>query len=66
MLEVARENGLEGIVAKDPDSPYLPGTRASSWIKTPLRRTTEGVVVGWILREELHPMHEPRSENPCS
>jgi len=48
MLEVARENGLEGIVAKDPDSPYLPGTRASSWIKTPLRRTTEGVVVGWI------------------
>ncbi|APE12641.1 ATP-dependent DNA ligase (plasmid) [Rhodococcus sp. 2G] len=48
MLEVARENGLEGIVAKDPNSPYLPGTRAPSWIKTPLRRNTEGVVVGWI------------------
>src|SRR5690606_38809563 len=48
MLTVAREHGLEGIVAKDPDAPYLPGTRSDGWIKTPLRRNTEVVVVGWL------------------
>ncbi|TQC41940.1 ATP-dependent DNA ligase [Rhodococcus sp. WS4] len=48
MLELAREHGLEGVVAKRLDSPYRPGRRSPTWIKTPLRRNTEAVVIGWV------------------
>ncbi|WP_280494192.1 non-homologous end-joining DNA ligase [Nocardia asiatica] len=48
LMDVAREHGLEGIVAKRLDSAYYPGRRSPLWIKTPLRRTTEVVVAGWL------------------
>ncbi|MGK8558066.1 non-homologous end-joining DNA ligase [Nocardia gipuzkoensis] len=48
LLDVAREHGLEGIVAKRLDSAYYPGRRSPLWIKTPLRKTTEAVVGGWL------------------
>ncbi|MEV1132611.1 MULTISPECIES: non-homologous end-joining DNA ligase [Rhodococcus] len=48
MLDLARLHGLEGVVAKRLDSTYLPGARAPSWIKSPLRNNTEVVVVGWL------------------
>ncbi|KAA8889656.1 ATP-dependent DNA ligase [Nocardia colli] len=48
MLDVARDHGLEGIVAKRLDSTYQPGRRSPAWIKTPLRKTTEIVVAGWL------------------
>ncbi|WP_405167748.1 non-homologous end-joining DNA ligase [Nocardia sp. NBC_01499] len=48
MLGVARDHGLEGIVAKRLDSTYQPGRRSPAWIKTPLRQTTEVVVAGWL------------------
>ena len=47
VLAVARENGLEGVVAKRLDSVYLPGRRSRDWIKTPLITTTEVIVGGW-------------------
>lgn len=47
MLALARQHGLEGIVAKRLDSTYRPG-RSPAWVKTPLRRTTEGIVVAWV------------------
>lgn len=47
LLAVAREHGLEGIVAKRLDSAYHPGRRSPDWIKTALRRTQEVVVGGW-------------------
>ena len=47
MLDIAREHGLEGIVAKRLTSTYHTGRRSSSWIKSPLRRTTSVVVCGW-------------------
>jgi bifunctional non-homologous end joining protein LigD len=47
LLTAARDAGLEGVVAKRLHSPYRPGRRSSDWIKTPLERTTEAVVVGW-------------------
>jgi bifunctional non-homologous end joining protein LigD len=47
LLAAAREAGLEGVVAKRLRSPYRPGRRSPDWIKTPLQRTTEAVVVGW-------------------
>ena len=39
--------GLEGVVAKRADSPYLPGRRSSGWVKVKHSLTQEVVVVGW-------------------
>ncbi len=39
--------GLEGVVAKRADSPYVPGRRSSAWIKVKHSLTQEVVVVGW-------------------
>lgn len=47
LLAIAREHGLEGIVAKRLDSAYHPGRRSPDWIKTAIRRTQEVVVGGW-------------------
>jgi bifunctional non-homologous end joining protein LigD len=47
LLEVARAQGLEGVVAKRLTSRYLPGRRSSDWVKVPLWKTTEVVVGGW-------------------
>jgi bifunctional non-homologous end joining protein LigD len=48
LLEAARLQGLEGIVAKRCDSPYRPGRRSSEWIKERVWRTQEFVVGGYI------------------
>ena len=41
------QNNMEGIVAKMKDSPYLPGNRGDSWLKTPTRKRQEFVIGGW-------------------
>jgi bifunctional non-homologous end joining protein LigD len=46
LLAVARENHLEGVVAKRLSSRYTPGQRSRNWVKTPLRTTIEVVVCG--------------------
>ncbi|TAM92332.1 MAG: DNA ligase [Jatrophihabitans sp.] len=46
-LAAARENGLEGVVAKRLDAPYRPGVRSEDWRKLKFARTGEFVVVGW-------------------
>jgi bifunctional non-homologous end joining protein LigD len=43
----ARENSLEGVVAKRNDSVYLPGTRSADWIKVKFDRTGDYVIGGW-------------------
>ncbi|MFD5215992.1 ATP-dependent DNA ligase [Microbacterium sp. NPDC058345] len=45
-LEMSRQHGLEGVVAKDPGSSYRPGARSSSWIKLKNTHTQEVVIVG--------------------
>ncbi len=45
--EAARARGLEGIMAKDRRSPYLPGARTTSWQKVKIRPEQELVVGGW-------------------
>ena len=52
LLEAARERGLEGVMAKRVDSPYLPGKRSSSWIKAKARLRQEFVVGGWQAGEK--------------
>ncbi len=44
----AESAGLEGLVAKRIDSPYLPGKRSSAWRKVKVRRGQELVVGGWL------------------
>lgn len=46
-MDVSRDLGLEGIVAKKGDSVYQPGKRGSTWVKIKHVRTQEVVVVGW-------------------
>ncbi len=53
-LEAAREQGLEGVVAKRRDAPYEPGKRGRSWLKIKLRRDQEVVVVGWLEGKGSH------------
>lgn len=48
MLDLARQQHLEGAVAKRMDSTYRPGRRSPAWIKQPLRANTEGIIVGWV------------------
>jgi bifunctional non-homologous end joining protein LigD len=43
----ARRRGLEGIVAKDPASPYLAGARSPAWRKVKVRAEEEFVVGGF-------------------
>lgn len=49
MFTVAREQGLEGVVAKRVDSVYVSG-RSRSWVKSPVRLTCELAIVGWSER----------------
>ncbi len=46
-FEAARARGLEGIMAKDRRSPYLPGKRSDAWLKVKIRPEQELVVGGW-------------------
>jgi bifunctional non-homologous end joining protein LigD len=48
LIEAARDQGLEGIVAKRCDSPYRPGRRSGEWIKERVWRTQEFVIGGYI------------------
>jgi bifunctional non-homologous end joining protein LigD len=45
----AAERGLEGIVAKTLDGPYLPGKRTRHWIKIKARRRLDCIVLATIL-----------------
>lgn len=44
---VAKEKGLEGIIAKDAHSAYQMGIRSRQWLKVKTRLTQEGVIAGF-------------------
>ena len=48
MLEAAKANQLEGLVAKRLDSVYEPGQRSSNWIKIKIIQRQEFVVAGYM------------------
>jgi len=50
-----QEQGMEGIVAKKKDSPYLPGNRGGYWFKTPTRKKLELVIGGWAESDKNRP-----------
>jgi len=45
-LDASRRFSLEGIVVKDPRSPYRRGVRSDSWLKVKLTQTQEVVLAG--------------------
>ena len=47
-FEAARVRGLEGIMAKDRRSPYVPGARSMAWQKIKIRPEQELVLGGWV------------------
>ena len=47
LLEAARANGLEGVMAKRTGSRYLPGKRSPAWVKVKVRSRQELVIGGW-------------------
>ncbi len=47
LLAAAREQGLEGVVAKRADSRYQPGRRSVDWRKLKVRDDQEVVIVGY-------------------
>lgn len=46
-FEAAKARGLEGIVAKQISSRYMPGKRTRSWLKIKVVNTVEAVIGGW-------------------
>lgn len=52
-LAEARRLGLEGIMAKERESPYLPGVRSKAWLKFKLRKKAVAVIGGYKRGEAL-------------
>jgi bifunctional non-homologous end joining protein LigD len=47
LLQAARKQGLEGIIAKMPDSPYESGRRSGAWVKCKVVAEQEFVIGGF-------------------
>lgn len=47
LLQAMRDNHMEGVVAKQPGAPYVPGDRSDSWLKIKTTQRQEFVVLGW-------------------
>src|SRR5207248_514544 len=47
LLEVATQQGLEGVMAKKPDSRYYEGRRTRDWLKIKTHGRQEFVICGW-------------------
>jgi bifunctional non-homologous end joining protein LigD len=47
LFRAATEIGLEGIMAKEKNSSYLPGKRSDQWLKIKKRHTMECVIAGY-------------------
>lgn len=47
----AVKHNLEGIIAKQADSKYVPGTRTSNWLKIKHHKTCEAIIAGFTAPE---------------
>lgn len=48
LFEACLERGLEGVVAKHQQSPYVPGQRSPFWLKVKAVKSDDFVVIGWM------------------
>src|SRR5215468_2608180 len=51
LIRVAQEFGLEGLVAKKPNSVYESGRRSGAWVKFKITKSQEFVIGGYTLPE---------------
>ncbi|MEX2335726.1 MAG: non-homologous end-joining DNA ligase [Fulvivirga sp.] len=47
LFEAAKKMALEGIMAKDINSRYLPGKRSTNWLKIKVNQTAEATIIGY-------------------
>ena len=47
LFEAVKQTGLEGIMAKERHSAYLPGKRSECWLKIKTRQTLECAIIGY-------------------
>jgi bifunctional non-homologous end joining protein LigD len=57
LLAASREQGLEGMVLKRLDSPYVPGKRPGTWLKVKNTLRQELVIGGWTPGEGRRKQH---------
>ena len=48
LFEACLERGLEGVVAKHQQSPYVPGQRSPFWLKVKAVKSDDFIVIGWM------------------
>ncbi len=51
LFYAARNLGLEGIIAKHGNSPYVPDLRSKSWLKIKAQKRQEAIIGGYTLNE---------------
>ena len=64
-LAAAAAAGLEGVIAKRLTSNYHPGRRSPDWVKVPLSRTQEVVIIGTSRVVAAAPAPSARWSWPC-
>lgn len=50
--KAAKQNGLEGIIAKRADSAYYPGVRTDNWLKIKANKRQEMVIGGYTINDD--------------
>jgi len=69
LFEACLERGLEGVVAKHKQSPYVPGQRSPFWLKVKAVKSDDFVVIGWMGDEPFNALvvgyHEDGRLLPC-
>jgi bifunctional non-homologous end joining protein LigD len=69
LFEACLERGLEGVVAKHKQSPYVPGQRSPFWLKVKAVKSDDFVVIGWTGEQAFDALvvgyHEDSRLLPC-
>src|SRR5215203_4416086 len=52
--KIAKENGLEGLIAKRKDAPYQPGYRTQTWLKIKVEQRHEAVICGYTKNKDTN------------
>lgn len=69
LFEACLERGLEGVVAKHMQSPYVPGQRSPFWLKVKAVKSDDFVVIGWLGERPFEALvvgyHEDGRLLPC-
>lgn len=51
LFQAAKKMNLEGIVAKEKNSPYYPGKRSSVWLKMKVYKEEDLIILGYVPKE---------------